>query len=1223
MKETKAENKLFNVFLLGDIKSEKNKIIQQYILSNNKENRELEQENNINETELTQSFEIHGETIKMKILEVPQLEQIFPSEQESSSQTHGILLFYSVADRDSFDKLKEIISKIIDMNKYEMPIVLVGNNSDESQRKVPYEEAKNFSEKYGLKYHETSKENNFVKMKDIFKDLGEQVLYQDILDKNKNNEKDKNIDTNKNKENKDNKDKLSKIKSKTDIREKKTQLQKKREDEVREKRIKREKEMQLWYKKREREGIELKKKKAIEDKMKLIEKIKEDKIIQKQREKEVKEEFFNEKKEKYEKSKKEKEEGEKKNLLEKEKNKLLFEKKRKSEKENLKKLLLENEQNDKESIKQKKSKISSPQSSKSRQRKNFDTSNEQSFLNNTVTDFYKRDKDSINESQTRILKKNPTIGNFLKSEKNLNKNIKNEKNKKLIKSKSSRKVTKSQNKSDVEKTEQKIKEIKINMEEIEQKEKEEKLIQEQIKLKNELKENYLNYNGNIYRCLYCHKIPIININEFNHQIEIYCNCKNDKDKVINSNYNYFFSYNYFEEKSLNHPIDNNIACFHCNKKINELNDDNINMNLCYLCNEIICSKDEQTHKKEKHLNYKELKEQYKNLSIRIDSKKNEEKTLKANKNKINNDSKNRLTTPSKPYNTVKKSSNTPKKDKNLKEEKKSISNKKNLTSSTIKTSNKKSNEKNKITEKDNNINNNEEEEKKKTQEEKVPIYLYDSCCFEHGKIYSNYCHDCFKNICDICEEKEHKNHHIVKFSDIMVDEEKLENIKQSLEKDINDLNRINDYFNKLMEKIKEEYSYFFELKKKEIEIKQKIIKDYETIKYNYNSIQNSNNINYKNVISDKNYLISNLEKINNNNDIISELKLIFNFLNKSVQTTNSLNYYNNSNNILIENGKREISDIIQFDKTYIAISFYDGNLSIYDNNYFNLILSCKIFDNNKGISRIIWLSNGNLACCGYEKIKVVNIDLDNKNYQIISEMVIKNASFNLVKELKNHYLITYDTNDKLKIWYKYIQIFSINTINIYSLLILKNNLFITTSNTKLNLYNINIDNNNYITLNCFSLDNISVKKLKNPIISLNDNYVIVLVNFKEQRDCESSGDVFEESKNNQENNDDAVCLIEIGKKFKLEIIQDIKNNNENGQYISIINYINDSFLLLNDLGIIELWNLDTINKKLIILNKFKAVDNIYNKETISMIFIENNKNIILQDYKNIICLSHE
>ena len=88
------------------------------------------------------------------------------------------------------------------------------------------------------------------------------------------------------------------------------------------------------------------------------------------------------------------------------------------------------------------------------------------------------------------------------------------------------------------------------MEEIEKKEKkekEEKLIQEQNKLKNELKENYFNYYCNIYRCLYCHQIPLININEFNHQIETYCNCKytKNKNKVINN----IFSYKYFEEKS--------------------------------------------------------------------------------------------------------------------------------------------------------------------------------------------------------------------------------------------------------------------------------------------------------------------------------------------------------------------------------------------------------------------------------------------------------------------------------------------------------------------------------------------------------------------------------------------------------------------------------------------------------------------------------------------------
>ena len=65
--------------------------------------------------------------------------------------------------------------------------------------------------------------------------------------------------------------------------------------------------MQQWYKKKEKEGIELKKKKEKENKLKLFEKIKEDKEIQKNKIKEIKEEFSSQKKERYEKSKKERE----------------------------------------------------------------------------------------------------------------------------------------------------------------------------------------------------------------------------------------------------------------------------------------------------------------------------------------------------------------------------------------------------------------------------------------------------------------------------------------------------------------------------------------------------------------------------------------------------------------------------------------------------------------------------------------------------------------------------------------------------------------------------------------------------------------------------------------------------------------------------------------------------------------------------------------------------
>ena len=222
----------------------------------------------------------------------------------------------------------------------------------------------------------------------------------------------------------------------------------------------------------------------------------------------------------------------------------------------------------------------------------------------------------------------------------------------------------------------------------------------------------------------------------------------------------------------------------------------------------------------------------------------------------------------------------------------------------------------------------------------------------------------------------------------------------------------------------------------------------------------------------------------------------------------------------------------------------------------------------------------------------MDVDLINKIYIIQNEMNIKNGSFNLVKELKNNFLITYDTTNKLKIWYNPKLIYTNNIYNINSLIRIKDNSFITSSKNKLNLFKANIDKNNSIKLNCFSLDNISVNNKKNSIINLNDNYIVVLVSNIIQ-ELELNENISEEYKN-KENVDKGICLIEIKKNNKLEIIQKIKNESEIGKFINIIKYINDSFLVLNDLGFIELWNFDKMNKKLIFLNKLKAIDNIYN-----------------------------
>lgn len=102
------------------------------------------------------------------------------------------------------------------------------------------------------------------------------------------------------------------------------------------------------------------------------------------------------------------------------------------------------------------------------------------------------------------------------------------------------------------------------------------------------------------------------------------------------------------------------------------------------------------------------------------------------------------------------------------------------------------------------------------EEEKIPIYLNDSCCIKHKQIFNSYCYNCLKNICSICEEKEHKAHKIVNLKTLMMEEDKLINIKESLDNDMKNLNIINDYFDKLIERIKDQYLNYFYTKKKKL-----------------------------------------------------------------------------------------------------------------------------------------------------------------------------------------------------------------------------------------------------------------------------------------------------------------------------------------------------------------------------------------------------------------------
>ena len=1317
--QTNNQNKLFNIFLLGDIKSEKKNIFQE-ILQNE-------------QPDTTQPFEIQGEVISMKILEDYPIENIFSTEGGSIT-SQAILLFYNVTDIESFNQLKEILSKIKEMNQNDIPVIIIGNIPDSSERILSYDDAKNFSETYGIKYHEISFENVSANINDILKDVGEQVLCKvnaginqneetaqkesseqqndneekkenenneaneasnqevsgtenqqanetenqevnqtennevnenenkevnetenngnETLEKkeseniestqnnenentqnneevpqtennenenNQENENEKNENennqveenandkveneqnnenaTNENNENESNENgegegqgegeggdsKIKKSRSKEDIsnvKKKKTlmQMKKQKEDELLEKKLKKEKEMQEWYKKKEQESIELKKKKAIEDKIKLKEKIKEDKIIQKQREKEVKEENYNQKKEIVEKTKKDKEEVDKKNSLEKERSKTLLEQTRKNDKENLKKVLFENEQQEKEYLKKMREKFNSPDRSTKNDRYDYDY----------PPNLSQTEKMDVSTSQT--LKMNKTyrqLGSTSRSPKK----AKTKKSKSLAKTK----LMKSQ--IEKENIELKLKELN-DKEEREEREEKERIYQEKMKVINELKDNYLN-NSNVYRCLCCSKIPIININEFNHQIETICNC-NVNFYNNNKNNKFVSSYKYFEENSLDHPLDMNISCKYCKKTIDQLSKENLELNFCPICNDIICSKHELFHKNQKHKTIKELKDKYKTLSM------SKNKKLKGKKPAIK-----------KKFQPMFKRSRTPKKA----DMHKAASTRKNapVTLRGNKYGAKvASDKKDNVPLMDNN------EEIKILEEEKIPIYLNDSCCIKHKQIFNSYCYNCLKNICTTCEENEHKAHKIVNLKTLMMEEDKLINIKEALDNDMKNLNIINDYFDKLIERIKDQYLNYFYTKKKEIEIKQKIIQDYEAIKYNYNCIKNLNNIKYINLNNNKDPIITDLENNfnrNTNDDLLSELKLIFNYLNQSSQSTNLINY-NKTKKHLIASPNEEISDIIKLDTNDISVSFFNGKMSVYDNEDFNQKLTCKIFDNNEGINYMKQLKNGDLACCGYKKLKIVNLNLSKKTFTLVKELNIDEGSFNMVEELRNHFLVTYDTGNKLKLWKKYQLVHETTSdTNIDSLLIRNDSSFLTSSydNRKIDLYDINIDETNYININRTSLDNISVKKIAN----LNNNYIVAIF---EEKDLLKIifDEKFEESKNEEEtkNNEseNGLCLIQVNTNNDLKIVQKIKYKDEGKFYINLINYDSGSVLLLNHYGFIELWNFDKINKKMYIINQFKAIDDYFGRIIRNIIFIEDNKEIILQSYKHVFCL---
>ena len=104
----------------------------------------------------------NGKTIRIKIWDTAGQERYKSLTQGYFRNAEGIMIVYDVSNLVSFENLKYWILSIkshIDLDKGEIPAIIIGNKIDIFEREVKKEEAEAFAQEQGFKYFETSAKN--------------------------------------------------------------------------------------------------------------------------------------------------------------------------------------------------------------------------------------------------------------------------------------------------------------------------------------------------------------------------------------------------------------------------------------------------------------------------------------------------------------------------------------------------------------------------------------------------------------------------------------------------------------------------------------------------------------------------------------------------------------------------------------------------------------------------------------------------------------------------------------------------------------------------------------------------------------------------------------------------------------------------------------------------------------------------------------------------------
>ena len=105
-------------------------------------------------------MEIGGKIVKLQVWDTAGQERFRTITCSYYRGSHGIMIMYSVEDRDSFRNIQKWHQEI---NRYaceNISVMIVGGKCDEGRRVVSYEEGKEFADGLGLPFIEVSAKEN-------------------------------------------------------------------------------------------------------------------------------------------------------------------------------------------------------------------------------------------------------------------------------------------------------------------------------------------------------------------------------------------------------------------------------------------------------------------------------------------------------------------------------------------------------------------------------------------------------------------------------------------------------------------------------------------------------------------------------------------------------------------------------------------------------------------------------------------------------------------------------------------------------------------------------------------------------------------------------------------------------------------------------------------------------------------------------------------------------